>query len=78
MIKMSLAVETISYDHLFLPFFFFLKVGEDFLQSIGAVCCIDVILYFHGVKHFSLTSRWQLLPIDRLKFSKVKIPRLVG
>ena len=34
MIKMSLAVETISYDHLFLPFFFFLKVGEDFLQSI--------------------------------------------
>lgn len=50
MIKMSLAVETISYDHLFLPFLFFLKVEEDFLQSISTVCCIDVILYFDGVK----------------------------
>lgn len=76
MIKMILAVETISYGHLFLGFagFFFSKVGEDFFQSISTFCCVDVILYFDGVKYFLLTSRWQLLPIDR--FPKVKIPRL--
>lgn len=52
MIKMSLGDETVSYDHLFLLFFFplFLKVAEDFLQSMSTVCCIDFILYFGGVK----------------------------
>lgn len=50
MIKMSLAAETISYDRLFILFYFFLKVGENFLQSISTVCCVDAILYFGGVK----------------------------
>lgn len=48
---MSLAIETVSYDRLFLLYClgFFFKFEEDFLQGYSTICCIAVILYIGDV-----------------------------